>query len=90
MEAFRRLVAALARRDPGPAHVVADVLAWLRSDGAVHHYAALRWLETGQLCCILEFTVAADVAPADLDQHAEGIATVFTEALNPDDQTGRC
>jgi hypothetical protein len=82
VEGFRRLVGALSRRQPGSAHLVADVLAWLRPDGVVQHHAAFSWLETGQLCCILEFAVAARVTPDALDEHAEGVASVFTEALN--------
>lgn len=62
--------------------VVADVVAWLRADGAVQHHIVLRYLGTGELCCSLDFAIAAPVLPADIDAHAEGIAGAFTEALN--------
>jgi hypothetical protein len=78
---FRRLITLLAACEP-TGHVVADVIAWLRPDGAVQHHAALRCLETGELCCMLEFAVVVPVDPIDLDVHAECIASVLTEALN--------
>jgi hypothetical protein len=65
--------------------VVADVVAWLLPEGVVHHHAILRYLVSGQLCCLLDFEIETPVAPADVDAHAEGIASAITAALNPAD-----
>ena len=88
-DAFRRLVEGWARCERSEGHIVADVVAWMTGDGVVHHYAALRWLETGRLCCALEFVVAVAVDPSDLDAHAEGIASAFTQGLNITEEAGR-
>ena len=65
--------------------VVADVVAWLLPGGAVHHHAVLRHLVSGHLCCLLDFEIETPVAAADVDVHAEGIASAITAALNPAD-----
>jgi hypothetical protein len=84
---FRRLLTALSACEP-VGHVVADVVAWLRPDGAVQHHVALRCLETGELCCLLDFGVVVAVDPIDLDVHAECMASVLTEALNLSESSG--
>lgn len=88
-DAFRRLVEAWARCERSQGHIVADVVAWLRGDGATHHYTALRWLESGRLLRVFEFAVAVAVDPSDLDGHAEGIASAFTQGLNMTEEAWR-
>jgi hypothetical protein len=79
---FFSCVVALESHKRRSDHVVADVLAWMRADGAVQHEAVFRVLESGELYCRLEFAIDVPVAPLDLDEHAEGIAAAFTQAFN--------
>lgn len=80
---FRQLSRLGAQCQDADSAVVADVLAWLCPGGVVHHYTVLRVLATGRLCCAFAFEIKTPVVPADLDTHAEGIASAMTAALNP-------
>lgn len=69
--------------DAGVPETDVRVVCWL-TPGSVHHHVAVRERRTGRLCSRLEFVIAMDVSPADLDRHANDLARVLTEALNPD------
>jgi hypothetical protein len=58
------------------------VVCWLIPDG-VHHHIAIRARCTGRLCCRFEAAIAMRVNPPELDRHANDLARLLSEALNP-------